>query len=297
MDQILREIAAQPDCWREVADRADRLGELLPVPGQRVAVVGCGSSWFVAQSAASLRQAHGDGDTEAFHPAALLAALSAGRHYDAVVAISRSGTTSEVLWLLDRLPVSTPRHAVTLDGATPLARAVTAAVVLDFVHEESVVQTVSATTAVALFRALAGHELVAPAEAAESVLAGPPPVSLDGAARHVFLGRGWAEGLAHEAALKYREAAGVWAESYPDREYLHGPRSASDTATVVWAIGDVAPDVLDASREAGNRVIASRGDPLADLVGVQRAAVAEAVRRGRDPQSPPWLTRSVVLEG
>jgi len=292
MDQIMREIEQQPRCWREMADLAPQVSGLLPSRGQRVAFVGCGSSWFVAQSAAVLRESDGGGETDAFHPAA----APAGRRYDAVVAISRSGTTSEILWMIDGLPAGVARHAVTLDGTSPLAAAVTRVVVLDAVREESVVQTASATSAVALLRALFGHDLEVAARHAEAVLGEAPPISLGDAARHVFVGRGWAEGLAHEAALKCREAAGTWAESYPDREYLHGPRSASDADTVVWAIGEVASDVLDAAVAASNRVVATTGDALADVVRVQRAAVAEAVRRGRDPMRPPWLTRSVVLE-
>jgi glucosamine 6-phosphate synthetase-like amidotransferase/phosphosugar isomerase protein len=40
---------------------------------------------------------------------------------------------------------------------------------------------------------------------------------------------------------------------------------------------------------------AGRLDPLADLVRVQRLAVAIAQARGLDPDSPRNLTRSVVL--
>ena len=36
-------------------------------------------------------------------------------------------------------------------------------------------------------------------------------------------------------------------------------------------------------------------DPLADLIRVQRLAVARATARGLDPDSPRHLTRSVVL--
>jgi glucosamine 6-phosphate synthetase-like amidotransferase/phosphosugar isomerase protein len=36
-------------------------------------------------------------------------------------------------------------------------------------------------------------------------------------------------------------------------------------------------------------------DPLADLVRVQRLAVARAAARGLDPDLPRHLTRSVVL--
>ncbi len=47
--------------------------------------------------------------------------------------------------------------------------------------------------------------------------------------RIVFLGAGWTVGLASEAALKLREAAGAWTESYPAMEYRHGPISAASS--------------------------------------------------------------------
>ncbi len=59
--------------------------------------MGCGTSWFVAQSYAWLREAGGQGRTDAF--AASEAFVD--RDYDAIVAITRSGTTTEVLELLD----------------------------------------------------------------------------------------------------------------------------------------------------------------------------------------------------
>src|SRR3712207_7559300 len=43
--------------------------------------------------------------------------------------------------------------------------------------------------------------------------------------RSTFLGRGWTIGLANEAALKLRESAQAWTESYPAMEYRHGPIS------------------------------------------------------------------------
>ena len=39
---------------------------MLPQPGERVAVVGCGTSWFMAQAYAALREASGQGETDAF---------------------------------------------------------------------------------------------------------------------------------------------------------------------------------------------------------------------------------------
>src|SRR5947209_6066142 len=57
------EIISQPDCWRRAVTLAP---DSLPAPGERVAVIGCGTSWFVAQSYAQLREAAGQGETDAF---------------------------------------------------------------------------------------------------------------------------------------------------------------------------------------------------------------------------------------
>src|SRR6202046_3730245 len=100
-----QEIASQPDCWRRAAAVAGDVAGLLPAPGERVAVVGCGTSWFIAQSYAAAREQSGHGETDAF----AASEMPFGRRYDRVVALSRSGTTTEILRLLDRLrgPVRT----------------------------------------------------------------------------------------------------------------------------------------------------------------------------------------------
>ena len=78
-------------------------------------------------------------------------------------------------------------------------------------------------------------------------------------------------------------------------EYRHGPVSAATDATLVWTLGSVDRSVLDAAAATGATVRDGGGDPLAELVVVQRFAVALALRRGRDPNAPLHLTRSVVL--
>ena len=45
----------------------------------------------------------------------------------------------------------------------------------------------------------------------------------------------------------------------------------------------------------GASVRVGRDDPMAELVTMQRAAVALAAARGLDPDQPQHLTRSVVL--
>jgi fructoselysine-6-P-deglycase FrlB-like protein len=112
---------------------------------------------------------------------------------------------------------------------------------------------------------------------------------------YVFLGEGWSVGLAHEAALKLREAAQAWTESYPAMEYRHGPISVAGPRSVVWALGAVDQGVLDAAAATGATVVGGGLDPMAELVVIQRTAVALAEARGLDPDHPRHLARSVVL--
>lgn len=92
------ELLSQPQTWARAADMRDEQ-KVLPAAGARVAVVGCGTSWFIAQSYAALRETAGLGVTDAY--AASEAFLD--RDYDAVVALTRSGTTSEVLELTQQI--------------------------------------------------------------------------------------------------------------------------------------------------------------------------------------------------
>ncbi|GAA4673728.1 SIS domain-containing protein [Streptomyces chumphonensis] len=303
------EIASQPGTWRRAAALAPRCADVLPRRGERVAVVGCGTSWFMAQSYAALREQGGHGETDAF----AASEFPHGRKYDRVLALTRSGTTTEVLDLLARLRGGTPTGAVTADPATPVRRAADAVAVLDFADEESVVQTRFATSALALLRAHLEVEDALPAGVrpldraardAERALADPLdglPAGGTGLEQVTFLGTGWTYGLALEAALKMREAAGEWTEAYPAMEYRHGPVSITAPGRAVWTFGPLPGGLADDVRGVGGTLVAASGDgpedldPLADLVRAQRLAVACAVARGQDPDRPRNLTRSVVL--
>src|SRR3954452_12933821 len=91
------EIGAQPALLRR-AEEVGRAAQGLPAPGERACLVGCGTSLYVAQAAAALRETAGLGVTDAF----AASELPTGRRYDVLVAISRSGTTSEVAHALGR---------------------------------------------------------------------------------------------------------------------------------------------------------------------------------------------------
>ncbi|MGW7358405.1 SIS domain-containing protein [Streptomyces sp. NPDC054802] len=305
------EIVTQPAVWRQAAQSLPRHTAALPRRGERVAVVGCGTSWFMAQSYAALRESGGHGETDAF----AASEFPYGRRYDRVLAITRSGTTTEVLDLLHRVKGTVPTGAITADPATPVMRAADAVAVLDFADEESVVQTRFATANLALLRAHLEAEGALPAgvrtlgEAirdAERAAVEPLDAAVCGAEQFTFLGTGWTYGLALEAGLKMREAAGAWTEAYPAMEYRHGPISITGPRRVAWAFGPLPHGLADdVARVGGTLVADSTGsgtgtgpdlDPLADLVRAQRLAVLIAVSRGQDPDRPRNLTRSVVLE-
>ncbi|MFF7891758.1 SIS domain-containing protein [Streptomyces sp. NPDC007907] len=291
MTHVEDELTSQPECWERAASEAARHAKALPAPGERVAIVGCGTSYFMAQAAAALREDTGQGETDAF----AASEFPHGRRYDRVVALTRSGTTTEVLDLLDRLKGGTRTTAVTGDPDTPVVTAADDLVVLDFADERSVVQTRFATTALTLFRAHLGLLPATAVTDARTALTQPLPEGLVECGQFTFLGRGWTVGLANEAGLKMREAALAWTEAYPAMEYRHGPISISTTGTATWMLGDAPDGLAEEVRGTGALWVAGRLDPLAELIRVQRLAVAVATSRGLDPDSPRHLTRSVIL--
>ena len=283
------EIASQPAMWRRAAQVAAETGG-LPSKGEKVAVIGCGTSWFIAQAYANLRERAGAGLTDAY--TATEAQL--GRDYDRIVLLSRSGTTTEILEIAQATTV--PTTLVTAVGGGPVAPHVDDEIVLDFADEESVVQTRFATSALALFRASVGGDLEQAAADAEQALAAELDPAWVSAEQITFLGTGWTIGLAYEAALKLREAAQSWTEAYPAMEYRHGPMAIAEPGRVVWVFGPVPEGLAEQVAATGALLATSALDPMAHLVLAQRLAVARAEARGLDADHPRSLSRSVILE-
>ena len=293
------ELRSQPQTWAIAAGLREEQS-LLPAAGERIAVVGCGTSWFMAQSYAVLRERAGHGVTDAYAASEAFVDADAfrARDYDAIVAITRSGTTTEVLELLDGLRSAGNRArtvGIVGDPDTPLVERVDTAIRLPFADEQSVVQTRFATTALALVRASLGHDLAAAIDQAAAAVEEDLDDALIEAEQYAFLGTGWTVGLAHEAALKMREAAQAWSESYPAMDYRHGPIAVAGPKSLVWMLGTPPPGLVEQIEDTGAVVVTSDLDPLAQLVQTQRSAVAVAAARGLDPDEPRGLTRSVVL--
>ena len=190
MSNFEHELATQPEMWRRAAEIASTL-TVFPAPGTRVAFVGCGTSLYVAQAAAAYRSEQMLGESDAF-PAS---EVPPGRKYDAVVVISRSGTTTEVLDATASLVRRTRVLAITAVDDSPLTRLVADRIVLSFADEQSIVQTRFATSTLSLLLASCGWDVGASAARAEVFLGEPSPEEVDTADHFVFLGRGVAAAL------------------------------------------------------------------------------------------------------
>jgi fructoselysine-6-P-deglycase FrlB-like protein len=289
--QADREIASQPEIWSKTADFYPSVSHLLPKPGERVAAVGCGSSWFMSQAYATVRESHGGGETDY----ATASEFIYTRKYDRVLAITRSGTTTETIEVLQRLQGKVPTVVITAVAGSPVTEFADESIIMDFADEESVVQTRWATAVLGLLRMQFGLDLNSLADQLEASIEdslGELPTMEE----VTYLGTGWTIGLASEAALKTRESAQFWAEAYPAMDYRHGPLSISQPGRAVWAFGEVSPELVRDITNTGALFESSTLDPMVHLVKAQRLAIELARVRGMNPDTPRNLSRSIILK-
>ncbi|HEX6150903.1 sugar isomerase [Nocardioides sp.] len=290
---LAAELATQPDDWVTAREVAQTHAGLLPQPGERVAIIGCGSSLYVGHAVAAKREAAGLGETDAWPAGDSVP----DRPYDRVIAITRSGTTTEILQALDRLDGRVPVTVITADPSSPVAERGDV-ISLGYVDEQSVVQSRTMTTAVAMFRWHLGEDLTAAVDEAREVL------TLDDdwfdevrAVEQIsFVGAGWTYGLAEEAALKLKESTQAWTESWHQSEYRHGPISIAEPGRAVWVFGPTIANFERDVRATGATLLHSDLDPLAELLKVHRLCLLRAADRGLDADQPRHLTRSIILD-
>ena len=250
-----QEILSQPQTWRATLDAfaavRPALEDFLDRAGlHQIAVVGCGSTHYLAQAAAAIlthragTPAHAFPSSEVWlYPGVLLA----GRTL--LLTVSRSGTTTETLRALERFRAAGggPALAVSCYPDSPLVQRADLALVTPSAQERSVAQTRSFTSMLLLTQAmtavLAGDEgmlagLRRLPSALEDLVArlGDLPRRLgedEGIERFYFLGGGPLYGLANEAMLKTKEMSLSHSEAYHPLEFRHGPMSMVNEHTLV----------------------------------------------------------------
>lgn len=270
---ILNEIRDQPRLWGELLEklgaRRGELGaELRSKNFGQVVYVGCGPSYHTGLSAARITHLV-SGLTSAAVPASEV--LYARRPpYDVriktlVVALSRSGDTSETVWAAEKLRSLDPRAtllALTASEGGELLQHAHQHLPLEGTQEEGAVATRSQSAAL-----LATMVLVAWLSAREAFwkeLTRLPEVLDIGRLRDdvlpistklkpqfaAFLGSGPYLGAAAEGALKLREMAAIPAEYQHLLEYPHGSHCALNNLMMVVGL------VSDTFRSAEEQCLA-----------------------------------------
>ena len=253
--------------------------------------------WHLVVHGDGLRRTPGSGRSRLDRCVCRVRVSPKRRDYEAVVAISRSGTTTEVADVLGALGPGTRKIAIVGVADSPVALAADDVIVLDFADERSVVQTRFATTTLALLRAHLGEDIEPIAVHAErALLAEAPYPPRSRPSSSPFSGR---TGLSASHTKRRSRCARLHRDGpRPIQPWITGigPIAIACPGRAVWPLG-AAPAGLEADVLAtGADWIAGSGlDPLAELLLAQRVAVARAHRLGLDADHPRNLSRSVVL--
>ena len=115
MSLTTTEILSQPDTWARAIAEAPAASTFFGLPGERVLFLGCGTSAFVAESLAHLREQAGLGETDA----AYASEWRPGRRYDRIVAITRSGARKSLVPTLPCTPsITAPAKSAWTAGSS-----------------------------------------------------------------------------------------------------------------------------------------------------------------------------------
>jgi glucosamine--fructose-6-phosphate aminotransferase (isomerizing) len=293
-----------------------------PLPDAEVTVfVGCGTSYNLAMSLASLANASG-------RPAIAAPGgewTSRAGHYWGkpgvahVVALSRSGETTETVAAAKASRAAGLFvTAITVEASSSLAQNSDRVVASPTDGREGIVMTTSASLMLLLGMVLIGHpvtsEAIALSEAVLHEVDLKVPAFLAGREHFVFLGGGANYGVAVEGSLKLMEMSQSFTQAFHPLEYRHGPISLIDGGSVAVILysadqREAEARLVDELRAKGALVIGLGGDgdvaldvptepTLASLVylpALQLIGERVAQSRNLDTAAPRHLTKVVTL--
>ena len=305
-----REIMSQPDVWEEALAAFNPQHRRLQSWREtgafdRVIVTGCGSTYYLALTAARLlRQA---GCHALACPASELLlhrnSVCLPGHQFLLLSVSRSGTTSETVsaQVQFKSRIGGSVITVTCDSASPLAIDANLAIAIDAAQEKSVAQTRSFSSmllvAQQLAALIAGHDLAASRRLPSfcrhlleryGVLA--QSLGEDSAIqKFFFLGSDALYGIACEAMLKMKEMSLSYSEAYHTLEFRHGPMSMVGEDSLV--IGLITPEA--AKQEI--RVLDEMADMGAKVLAIGRAHIENHQYVRLPADLPGWCTPALYL--
>jgi glucosamine--fructose-6-phosphate aminotransferase (isomerizing) len=272
-----REIREQPDVWRAVAesDKAQRLASAIR--DRDVVLIGSGSSLFMCQLGALALRRRG---IRAHALAATEAPLdNAAYRGAAIIACSQSGRSTD---LLDALDLLQPRELIALTNTpdSPLGHRSNVCIDVGSGPEIAVPASKSVTATAAILLWAAGlmsnshtrnaSTLIETAEDVRGWLDSSEVEAVREAAQRisrrrsvVIVATGYGLPVAHEFALKLKEASYIHAEGFSAGEFRHGSAAMLDASCAIVGIVD------DVSRNIVNRplVEAVEAEALRYVVG------------------------------
>lgn len=328
-----REIKSQTGAWAQAIEVAS--AARLPIAGDydQVLFTGCGSTYYLSLAAAALYQELTGCPGRALPAGELVlnpkTALTDQKTL--LVAVSRSGTTSETLKAVDNFKAQKRGDVVVISNyGEALSRLANINIVIPKGQEQSVAQTrsfASMYVAACVFGArMAGRNDLVEAmknlpEVGNQVIRNYEAhakeigenVNFD---RFYFLGSGIRYGLACEVNLKMKEMTLTHSEPFHFLEFRHGPMSmVNQQAVVVGMLSDVnyahEAKVLSEMKTLGGTVI-TLGEKDAEiqfeseipesvrgvlyLPVLQLMAFYRSVAKGLNPDRPNNLTAVVQLD-
>ena len=319
MNLTEKSIAEQFGLWKQALRLGLHPADFRPKSG---VVVGCGTSYYLAQTIAAVFNASGQRAVAV--PGAEWVSrwesyLPQGEAVQ-VVALSRSGETSETLEAA-RLSQERgmPVLGLTCAPGSSLEKLADATLYAQTHPEEGIVMTASASLLLLMGLALARQRLSeAGVEAAKRLLEQAAPKLeglIAGRSHFVYLGSGPLYGIANEGALKLMEMSLSYAQAYHPLEYRHGPVSLVDERTLAVMLyhpGSLSEEgkLVRELQDKGAKVIGMGGPgdlslELPDSAPALRGLVAlptlqwlgerVAQSKGLDTRTPRHLTKVVML--
>jgi glutamine---fructose-6-phosphate transaminase (isomerizing) len=251
----LAEILSQPERWQScltMLRETRTLESAVEWFGNKTdwLFIGCGSSYYIALSAAASMTLLGKRRAHAVTASDVLLFPDLTLSPNCVpVLISRSGRTSEVLQAAALLKSrSIPTLAISCAAGQPLEELASLTILLPAADEQSTVMTRSFSSMLLSLQCLAAllakntefpNSLSTLFTAAASALQPLPRriqdfVASRNFADYVCLGQGPFYGLACECALKVTEMSVSYAQSFHTLEFRHGPKSIVGPETLLF---------------------------------------------------------------
>ncbi|HXN18423.1 MAG TPA: SIS domain-containing protein [Candidatus Binatus sp.] len=250
----IAEILSEPQTWRQCLSELLENGQLVKVNEKlnknvEWIFVGCGSSFYLAQIAASSWSILTGSPARAIPASEILLFPELFPAPCQPVFISRSGRTSEIVEAAQyaESDLGIQSLAITCGMGTPIEEICSQVVRLSSADEKSTVMTRSFTSMLLALQALAAVR-ASSKSFLTSLQALPTQValrldSMQGTVRslvdkqtyadYVFLGQGPFFGVAQESMLKVKEMSCSYAQAFHTLEFRHGPKAIVSPETLL----------------------------------------------------------------